>query len=100
MMTKEIEARIPALYSQEKNPNPIVQAKFFAPWSNWTWYVLEAEKQEDGDFLFFGYVVGHENELGYFTLNELTSIRGSFGLKIERDLYFKPAPLSQFRLEN
>jgi hypothetical protein len=97
MMTKEVEARIPALYSQEKNSNPTVQAKFFTPWSNWTWYVTEGEKQEDGDWLFFGYVVGQEKELGYFTLSELQSVRGRFNLKIERDMYFKPTPLADIK---
>ena len=94
LMTKEVETRIPALYSQEKNPDPVAQAKFFAPWNQWTWYVLEGEKQEDSDWLFFGYVIGHDNELGYFSLNELASVRGRFNLKIERDMYFKPTPLS------
>ena len=84
LMTKEVESRIPALYSQEKNTNPTVQAKFFTPWSNWTWYVLEGKK-ENGDWLFFGYVVGQDKELGYFTLNELATVRGPAGLKIERD---------------
>lgn len=97
LMTKEVEARIPALYSQEKNPNPTVQAKFFTPWSNWTWYVTEGEKQEDGDWLFFGYVVGQEKELGYFTLSELASVRGRFNLKIERDMWFTPTPLSDIK---
>jgi hypothetical protein len=97
LMTKAVEARIPALYSQEKNPNPTAQAKFFTPWSNWTWYVLEGEKQEDGDWLFFGYVVGQEKELGYFTLNELASVRGRFNLKIERDMYFNPTPLADIK---
>jgi hypothetical protein len=97
MMTKEVEKRIPALYSQEINSNPTVQAKFFTPWSNWTWYVTEGEKKEDGDWLFFGYVVGQEKELGYFTLSELQSVRGRFGLKIERDMYFKPTPLADIK---
>lgn len=100
MMTKAIEAKIPALYSQEKNPDPIAQAKFFTPWSNWTWYVLEGQKQEDGDWLFFGFVVGHEKELGYFSLNELKSVHGPGifrSLSIERDMWFKPTPLSQIK---
>ena len=38
-----------------------------------------------------------EKELGYFTLAELESVTGPGGLKIERDLYFKPQPLSKFK---
>jgi Protein of unknown function (DUF2958) len=97
MMTKAVEARIPALYSQEKNPDPTIQVKFFTPWTNWTWYATEGQKQEDGDWLFFGYVVGQEKELGYFTLSELMSVRGPFGLKIERDMHFDPTPLSKIK---
>ena len=39
---------------------------------------------------FFGYVQGIEDEWGYFNLTELESIKGMFGLKVERDLHFKP----------
>jgi hypothetical protein len=77
------------LRSQEKIKNPKILVKFFTPWSNWSWFVTEAEKQEDGDWLFFGMVHGLEKELGYFVLSELTSIRGRFGLKIERDMHFE-----------
>jgi len=33
--------------------------------------------------------------LGYFSLNELQSIRGPLGRPIERDLYFTPGPISE-----
>jgi hypothetical protein len=38
--------------------------------------------------MFFGLVEGHEKELGYFNLSELQSVKGPFGLKIERDMHF------------
>ena len=50
---------------------------------------------EDGDFRFFGYVIGLEEEWGYFVLSELESARGPLGLPIERGLYFKPGPFSE-----
>ncbi len=74
--------------SQESNDNPKILVKFFTPWSNWTWFVTEGEKQEDGDWLFFGMVHGHEREMGYFLLSELQEVKGPFGLKIERDMHF------------
>ena len=49
------------------------------------------------DVLFFGYVVGLESELGYFTLSELTAIRGMFALPVERDRHFTPARLSAIK---
>ncbi len=51
----------------------------------------------DGDDTFFGAVNGHMFEIGYFSLSELQELRGPFGLPVERDLYFKPTPLSQIR---
>ena len=93
LLTKELRRKLPSLYSTERQSDPLVQAKFFTPDSNWTWYVLEF----DGDDRFFGYVSGLENELGYFSLSELQSVRGPFGLAVERDLYFEPQPLSKVR---
>jgi Protein of unknown function (DUF2958) len=46
--------------------------------------------------LCFGLVDGHERELGYFSLDELEDVRGSMGLRVERDLYFTPCPLSTY----
>lgn len=95
LLTKAIQSSLPPLYSQEANPDPVVRCKFFTPDSNWTWFVTEAEPQEDGDILFFGYVIGHDSEWGYFAYSELSTARGPYGLPIERDLHFKPAPFSE-----
>jgi hypothetical protein len=107
LLTKELRKRLPALYSQEDNPDPIVVAKFFTPDSSWTWYAIEGSPvDEDGyydtdkpktDFCFFGLVSGIEAELGYFSLSELESVRGLFGLPVERDLYFEPVRLSKVK---
>lgn len=73
-----------------------MKAKFFTPWTSWSWYVTEAS-QEDDDVRFFGLVDGHEKELGYFVLSELMEVRGPGGLTIERDLHFGEHKLSEFR---
>lgn len=93
LLTDELRQTLPPLYSQEHEPDPLVRVKYFTPDSSWTWYVLEY----DGDDLFFGLVDGQEEELGYFTLHELQTAHGPFGLAIERDLYFEPCPLSAVR---
>jgi hypothetical protein len=89
LLTAELRRKIPALYSQEhlKIEERTVHAKLFFPAGNWTWFVTEGEEDE-GDFRMFGYVVGFEEEWGYFSLNELQSIKVN-GLTVERDLYFK-----------
>lgn len=87
LMTKAIEKAIPALYAQDGLPEEekVIHAKFFTPWKNWTWYALEYDPIEK---MFFGFVDGFEKEYGYFSLTELESINGPFGLKIERDRHF------------
>ena len=90
LLTEEIKKVLPKLYEQDgKGLNAIAYVKFFTPDSNWTWYVTEF----DGKDIFFGLVCGFEKELGYFSLSELESVKGPLGLKIERDLYFKPTML-------
>ena len=87
LLTDEIRKQIPPLYAQDKDPNPIAYVKFFMKNSNWTWYATEF----DGEDTFFGLVKGFEEELGYFSLQELTEF------SIERDVNFQPTSLSQLR---
>lgn len=92
LLTKAIEKTIPALCSTEEtalNDKTIV-CKYFALGSSWTWYVVEGERQEDGDYLFFGLVDGHEREWGYFSLEQLLRIKWHGIPGIERDLHFTP----------
>jgi hypothetical protein len=95
LLPKEIADRLPPLYSQEEQgDNAIAQVKFFTPWTSWTWYASEFDPAEH---LCFGVVVGHERELGYFSVDELEAIRGPGGLTIERDLYWTPRALKECR---
>src|SRR5438552_5703707 len=94
LLTAELRANLPPLYSQEQTPDPVVHCKFFTPWSNWTWFATEGSPEDD-EFLFFGYVIGLEEEWGYFALSEMEEVRGPGGLTIERDVHFKPGPFSQ-----
>jgi len=90
LLTAEIKKKLPKLGSQDgKDPTlvPII-VKFFSPYTGWTWYAVEGEQMEDGDWEFFGLVRGFETELGYFRLSELEQARhGSLPL-VERDMYF------------
>jgi hypothetical protein len=89
LMTKELEKIIPKLYATEdiKLEEKVVYAKFFTPDANWTWWVLEYDKDEK---ICFAMVHGHERELGYVSITELESVRGPLGLNVERDMSFKP----------
>ena len=81
LLTAVLRAELPKLYSQDGNENPTVYAKFFFPAGRWTWFVTEGEADED-DFRFFGYVIGFEEEWGYFVLSEMESVRGPGRLTI------------------
>ncbi len=92
LLPEEIRQKLPKLYETEgQGVNAVVQVKFFTPYSNWTWYATEF----DGEDLFFGLVIGHEKEYGYFSLEELQSARSPMGMRIERDLYFEPTTLAE-----
>lgn len=91
LLTDELKRKLPPLYATENEKDTTIQVKFFTPWTHWTWYATEF----DGQDLFFGIVDGFEWEWGYFSLAELESVRGPAGLRIERDLYFDPCPVSQ-----
>lgn len=92
LLTKTISKKIPSLYAQDgKGDAAIAYLKLFLPWSSWTWYVTEMNPETKECF---GLVHGIENELGYFNLNELETIQGPGGLKVERDRAFEPTPLS------
>jgi len=93
LLTKEILVKLPALYSQENEKDPMVICKFFYPDFSWTWYAIEF----DGKDTFFGLVDGDEEELGYFTLSELMSNKGQLGLPVERDKFFIPRRLSEVK---
>ncbi len=123
LMTKEIEKQFKKTGRQEGNPDPTVVAKFFNPAGSGTWYATElyyVVEQSDGnggirtveieaskmngnagkvvDMNFYGYVSifgDHCDEWGEFALSELQSVKGPFGLGIERDLWFDPKPISK-----
>ena len=85
---------IPALYSTEHESNPLCQVKLFTPDANWTWYIIEIDEAEE---LCFGYVVGMEQELGYFSMSEISSLRGALNLPVEHDLAFQPTALEDIK---
>ena len=89
LMSKELAE------SLEKKADAVVVAKYFFPLTALTWYVTEGRKEDD-DYLFFGLVVGTDTsaEMGYFSLSQLMDLNVC-GLKVERDMYFKPKKLGE-----
>jgi hypothetical protein len=88
LLTKELEKRFTQVGSQVEAKDPLILAKYFNPTGAGTWYATEYDPSQR---IFFGYVsiFGDWNdEWGSFSLDELESYKGRFGLGIERDLYF------------
>ncbi len=90
LLTKELEKKFekyPYRSQEGKEGDAEVLVKYFNPAGAGTWLITEAEKQENGDWMLFGYCHILEWEWGPVMLSELESIKGPFGIGIERDLY-------------
>lgn len=88
LMTKELEQKLQKypLYSQDgKGFDAEVVVKFFNPIGAGTWLITEGQKEDNGDWLLFGYCLIFEWEWGYVRLSELESINLPFGFSIEQD---------------
>lgn len=91
-MDKTLEKQLPALYEQDGKENQIAYAKYYTEFSHWVWYALEYSPIQK---LFYGLVDGDEKEFGYFTLDELESLKYSIGDEVVRDYDFKPTPIKE-----
>lgn len=93
LMTKAIEKKFEKFpfYSQDgKGMDAEVLVKFFNPYGSGTGLITEASKQDDGDWMLFGYCHILDWEWGYLMLSDIlnTKVR-VFGteLPLERDMY-------------
>ncbi|HEX7707743.1 MAG TPA: DUF2958 domain-containing protein [Thermoanaerobaculia bacterium] len=96
LLTAEVSealARFPLGSQESLRDQARVVVKFFFPAGRYTFLVTEAERQEDGDYLLFGYCLspfGADcDEWGYAMLSELAALKVR-GLTIERDLCVSP----------
>lgn len=78
-----------------EDPDPIVHVRLFTPGAAATWLVCAVERRA-GRLIGFGWaeVVPGAGECGTFDLDEIATLRGRFGLGVERDRYYQPRPLS------
>lgn len=99
LMTKELEKEFKKypLGSQDGlMEDAEVVVKYFNPCGAGTWLITEGEKQEDGDWLLFGYCHIVEWEWGYVMLSDLEGVNLPFGLKIEREMYVTGGKVSDY----
>lgn len=85
-------AGIPALYSGEHTPlaEKVLHLHYFS--GSWDWYVAELDPETG---VAFGYVKGHEDEWGTFSLREMAvtmarPMGSPFDVPIERDCWWTP----------
>ncbi len=98
LMTEKLADTIPAIGATDNArdyDDVLAAAKLFSPFSNWTWYITEMDRQTGQCF---GLVEGLETELGYFDLTELaeTTVLGGVPA-VERDLYWQPMTLGEIK---
>ena len=98
LFPKELLSNLPPLYSQEENPDPLVHASYFCPYSQGRWLVLEGDPSQRTLFGFAQLFPGC-GELGYINMDELeqTTVMQGQVPAIERDLSFQPAPLTEVK---
>ena len=90
LLTKAIINKATKQYSKGSSREQMVVAKFFNPCGRGTWYLMNM----DGDYC-WGICHIYEWEIGSFSIEELKGVTMPYGLKIERDLYFKPVKASE-----
>jgi hypothetical protein len=84
LLTDELRAQLLA-NGRQRDTDHVPVVKFFNPLGAGVW--LATELDADGDIL-FGLADLGQPELGYFSLEEMASVRLPFGLGIERDILF------------
>ncbi|MBW8015107.1 MAG: DUF2958 domain-containing protein [Planctomycetes bacterium] len=103
LLTKALEKKLPSfsellkeLEKLDSNSDEITAyIKFFTPfprcmWGticDWRWYAVAWDAETKA---FYGWVDGIESEWGWFSLEEIKSIRVTGELGVERDLSFTP----------
>lgn len=96
LITQELKKRFSKIGDQQETDNPIVIAKFFNPTGGQSWYVTEYNPETK---ICKGYVTGMGyDEWGHFSMEELESVTLPYGLKIERDMFFKETSFKDLQI--
>ncbi|EHK54598.1 DUF2958 domain-containing protein [Allomesorhizobium alhagi] len=87
LIPENLRARLASNGAAEPETDHIPLVKLFDPCGPATWLVTEM--MQDGDTLFGLADLGFGSpELGSFSLSEMETVKGAFGLGIERDIHF------------
>ena len=86
LMDKTLQEKLPPLYATDGKATKMIYARYYHPEIDWEWFAMEYSPLQR---LFFGLVDGDENELGYFSLDELEACG------VQRDFTFVPKEYKQ-----
>lgn len=111
LITKAIANRLLPAYQHSAETgegSQAIVAKFFTPWGAATWFITEGmpldsngeptSVEKAADWHLFGFCdLGDSDnaELGYVLLSQLQGLKGPFGLRVERDLYYDGHQLAE-----
>lgn len=90
----ELRAKIPQLGGPENEQDPMVWAKLSSEALGTTWYLIAAQWL-DSNAIFYGYIVGWDEALTYFSRSDLELLEVQEGTTIECDSVFTPCHLSE-----
>ena len=94
LLTKELLTKFEKQPQEDVSDDTKVIAHYFNPTGAGDWYAIEYDTQ---DKTFFGLAHITDAEFGTWSLEELESFKGTFGLGIERDLHFRPMTVRELK---
>jgi len=94
LLTKELLTKFEKQPQEDVGDNTKVLAHYFNPTGSGDWYAIEYDPQ---DKIFFGLAHITDAEFGTWSLDELESFKGTFGLGIERDLHFRQMTVGELK---
>jgi len=94
LLPATVARKLPAIYSQENVDDPVALVKLFSPYSGAVWYLTEYDPSSKRAFGWADLGMGG-GELGYIDITELEGLNRRGLPLVERDLYWKPMPLSR-----
>jgi len=95
LLNKTCVKKVPAIGTTDgQGDNALACLKFFL--QGHTWFLTELDVNTGEAFGKVFSQMCPEGELGYFSMEELSTVKGMFGA-VERDRHFKPTPLADLK---
>jgi hypothetical protein len=95
LLSDDLRARLPPLFSREAEDDPWVYARLFLPGTSLNWYVLEGKMTDNQGLVLSCLFVGKvEYSFGHFPESFLEAFRGPQGEVVEQDTTFTEGRLT------